>query len=150
MSVPDAAMPAFFRLVTRWQPAEVAAQLAQIESGELHPRDAKMALAREIVGIYHGETAVEAAEEYFRRVYQERGAPEVLAELPRVGKTLLDLVASSDAVRSRSEARRLIEQHAVEIAGKVWDDPLSSTGDTDGETIQIGRTRFYRIASPRR
>jgi tyrosyl-tRNA synthetase len=150
MSVPDAAMPAFFRLVTRWQPAEVAAAVAQIESGGLHPRDAKMRLAREIVGIYHGETAVEAAEEYFRRVYQERGAPVVLAELPRVGRTLLDLVASSDAVRSRSEARRLIEQHAVEIAGKVWDDPLSSTGDTEGDTIQIGRTRFYRIASPRR
>jgi len=68
MSVPDTAMPAFFRLLTRWEPAEVTTQLAQIERGELHPRDAKMRLAREIVGIYHGEPAVEPAEAHFRRV----------------------------------------------------------------------------------
>jgi tyrosyl-tRNA synthetase len=153
MSLPDDAMPAFFRLVTRWDPAEVAARVADIESGQLHPRDAKMALAREIVAINHGEMAVAAAEGHFKRVYQEGGTPDSLEDLPRVGDTLLDLVASVDSVRSRSEARRLIEQRAVTIDGELCEDPRRSTAGTEGRTIQIGPTRFYRIvvgpAAPR-
>lgn len=145
MSVPDGAMPAFFRLVTRWEPADVTARLAEIEAGAIHPMDAKMALAREIVGICHGEGAVGTAEEHFRRVYQEGGAPHSLEDLPMVGDTLLDLVASVDSVSSRSEARRLIEQHAVTIDGEPCEDPRMSTHGTEGKTIQIGPTRFYRI-----
>jgi tyrosyl-tRNA synthetase len=146
MSVPDGAMPAFFRLVTRWQPAEVAARLAEIESGAIHPMDAKMALAREIVAIYHGEAAVAPAEGHFKRVYQEGGTPERLPILAwSKGRTLLDLVASAGAVRSRSEARRLIEQRAVKVDSSTWDDPSATTDDADGKTIQIGKGRFFRI-----
>jgi tyrosyl-tRNA synthetase len=68
MSVPDGAMPAYFRLVTRWEPAEVSSRLAELQGGAIHPRDAKMALAREIVAIYHGEAAVEPAEAHSARV----------------------------------------------------------------------------------
>jgi tyrosyl-tRNA synthetase len=145
MSLPDAAMPAFFRLVTRWDPPEVERRLSEIASGVLHPRDAKMALAREIVAIYHGEDAVPRAEENFRRVFQERESPESLEDLPRVGKTLQDLVASISSVSSRSEARRLIEQRGVRIDGEVWADPKMLTEGVEGKTIQIGPTRFFRI-----
>jgi tyrosyl-tRNA synthetase len=108
-----------------------------------------MALAREIVAIYHGDGAVGAAEEHFRRVFQERGTPESLEELPKVGETLLDLVASVATVSSRSQARRLIEQRAVKIDGEVWDDPKRSLDGAEGRTIQIGPNRFYRIVPPR-
>lgn len=146
MSVPDAAMPAFFRLVTRWTPTEVAARLAEMESGALHPRDAKMALAREIVAINHGQEAVAAAEEHFRRVVQERGAPEDVEALDwSPGWTLLELVASSGVVSSRSEARRLIEQRGVRVDGEPWTDPLASTAPIGTSTLQIGRLHFYRL-----
>jgi len=145
MSVPDAAMPAFFRLVTRCDPGEVSTRLDDLESGGTHPRDAKMALAREIVGIYHGEAAVQPAEEYFRRVNQERKLPETLDSLPwRPGLTILDLVASSGAVASRSEARRLIEQGGVKVDGAVWNNPSSSADGAAASTIQVGRRRFFR------
>ena len=105
--------------------------------------DAKMALAREIVAIYHGQAAVPPAEGHFKRVYQERGAPDALPTLAwRKGRTLLDLVGSADAVRSRSEARRLIDQRAVKVDGSTWDDPSASTDGADGKTIQIGKTHF--------
>jgi tyrosyl-tRNA synthetase len=149
MSVPDVAMPAFFRLVTRWKPDEVARRLAEMSAGAIHPMEAKMALAREIVAIYHEESAVAPAEEQFRRVFQERGMPEVLEDLPRTGETLQDLVASVTTVSSRSQARRLIEQRAVKIDGEVWDDPKKSLDGAEGRTIQIGPTRFYRIVPPR-
>jgi tyrosyl-tRNA synthetase len=114
MSVPDAAMPAFFRLVTRWEPAEVAARLAELERGAIHPRDAKMALAREIVAIYHGEAAVAAAEEHFRRVFQERAAPEELPQIElRGSSSATDALVGLGWVESRSEARRKVAEGAV-------------------------------------
>ena len=55
MSMPDKAMGQFFRLVTRWTPAEIDRAGERVwRQGSLHPRDAKMKLAREIVAIYHG------------------------------------------------------------------------------------------------
>jgi len=127
----------------------VAARLAEVNAGAIHPMEAKLALAREIVAIYHGEAAVGPAEGHFKRVYQERASPDSLEDLTRIGETLQDLVASIPSVSSRSEARRLIEQRGVRIDGEVWADPKMSTDGAEGKTIQIGPTRFFRIVPPR-
>lgn len=52
MSIPDAAMGQFARLVTRWAPTDVATFEQGLKSGEMHPRDAKMKLAREVTSVY--------------------------------------------------------------------------------------------------
>ncbi len=53
MSIPDKAMPKFFRLVTRWLPDEIAALESDIARDRIHPRDAKMKLAREVVSTFY-------------------------------------------------------------------------------------------------
>ena len=55
MSIPDIAMGKFFRLVTRLTPPEIEKVEAGVKTGEMHPRDAKMLLAREIVGSFYGD-----------------------------------------------------------------------------------------------
>jgi tyrosyl-tRNA synthetase len=72
MSIPDEAMPNYFDLVTRWTPEEIARIKAGLADGSLHPMEAKKRLAWEIVDIFHGREAAEAAAEHFRRVFQER------------------------------------------------------------------------------
>src|SRR5512143_2790759 len=52
MSLPDFAMEKYMRLVTRWKPREIDKRLQELEEGKLHPRDAKMQLAYEIVDIF--------------------------------------------------------------------------------------------------
>jgi tyrosyl-tRNA synthetase len=117
-----------------------------METGALHPRDAKMELAREIVATCHGEGTVAAAEAHFRRVFQERGEPEDIEGLDWLpGWTLLELVAASGVVASRSEARRLIEQRGVRVDGEPWTDPHASTDPIGTSTVQIGRSHFYRL-----
>jgi ribosomal protein S4 len=59
---------------------------------------------------------------------------------------LLDVVASSGVVSSRSDARRLIEQRGVHVDGHVWENPLASMDDAGSSSIQIGRTRFFRLS----
>ena len=54
MSIPDEAMLQYYRLVTRLTPAQIAEIEIGLGGGRLHPRDAKMQLAREIVSIFHG------------------------------------------------------------------------------------------------
>src|SRR5258708_3035138 len=81
MSLPDAAMPLYFKLLSRYTPAQIAAIEADLAGGQRHPRDVKMELARETVGIYYGEAAVAPAEEQFKRVFQRGDQPQ---EMPQV------------------------------------------------------------------
>jgi tyrosyl-tRNA synthetase len=133
MSVPDAAMGAYFRLVTRWTPTEIEEIEAGMASGMLHPRDVKMQLAREIVEIYHGEQAGEPAEAAFRRVFQKREIPENLAEITlKPGQTLVDVMLQAEFVSSLSEARRLIKQGGVRLDGRslIYRSPKFSVSES--------------------
>jgi tyrosyl-tRNA synthetase len=76
MSIPDTAMPLFAQLVTRWSPEVIAQREAQLVDGSLHPRDAKMQLAREIVGAFYGDGEAETAEVNFVRVFQQHDLPD--------------------------------------------------------------------------
>ena len=55
MSLPDKAMGIYHKLILGWTPAQVEELERKLQSGELHPNDAKMNLAGEIVSIFHGE-----------------------------------------------------------------------------------------------
>jgi tyrosyl-tRNA synthetase len=149
MSIPDSAMGAYFRLVTRWTPARIAEREAGLRSGAVHPRDGKMELAREIVAVYCGEGKVAPAEEHFRRVFQEHSAPE---RVPRVvvttGQTLLDLVMSTGAAASRSEARRVIQQRGVRLDGEVSADPHLRMELHGTHTLQVGKKGFFELEFP--
>src|SRR4030043_1370476 len=76
MSVPDKAMPVYFRLVTRWTASEIAALEKDITSGKTHHRDAKMKLAREVAEIFHGAEAAQQAEANFISVFQKGSLPD--------------------------------------------------------------------------
>ncbi len=146
MSLPDSAMGAYFRLVTRWTPEDIRRIEDEMASGALHPRDAKMRLASEIVEIYHGAPAARQAEQAFRRVFQERQAPEAMPVF-RVGAgiALVDLLLGAGLARSKGEARRLISQRGVRLDGRPLEDvecvlPAGTTG-----VLQVGKRRFLRL-----
>ena len=144
MSIPDKAMGVFSRLVTRWTPDEISEFETKISSGDLHPKEAKMSLAREIVTIYHGPDDAEHAEAEFVRVFQEQGQPDEMAEYKlQKGQTVLDVLQGSELTESRSEARRLIEQSAVRLDEQKLVDPHA---DFPGKgVLQVGKRRFIKI-----
>jgi tyrosyl-tRNA synthetase len=146
MSLPDHVMGNYFRLVTRWTPKEVAEIEAKLDSGESHPRDVKMALAREIVEIYHGEKAAEDAEAAFRRVFQEGDVPQEMDEvkIPNAAK-LLDILVDNGLVSSRSEGRRLIEQRGVRLDDQVMEDPNQEINLESPSVLRVGKRKFLRL-----
>ncbi|MGD2252186.1 MAG: tyrosine--tRNA ligase [Anaerolineales bacterium] len=149
MSVPDPAMGAFFRLVTRWTPAKIEELEGGMAAGDLHPRDVKMDLAKEIVSIYHGDEASKKAEAHFRRVFQEQQMPKEMPEFKlSAGITLLDVLVSAKLVKSKSEARRLIQQHGVRLEDQILEDPMAEVSVDAPQVLRVGKRRFIRLIPP--
>jgi len=149
MSVPDSAMGQYARLVTRWSPEEIEGYERDLETGELHPRDLKMRLAREIVGIYHGEEAAGAAEESFRMVFQDQGEPQDMPEY-RIssGQNAVDVMVAAGLAESKSEARRLIKQRGVRLESESLDDPNQILELEGSAVLRVGKRRFVRLLPP--
>ena len=144
MSIPDKAMGIFSRLVTRWTPGEIKIFEEKISNGSLHPKEAKMKLAREIVDIYHGKKAVEKAEAEFIRVFQKHGQPDEMNEYKlQKDQSVLDVLQESGLSESRSQARRLIEQNAVRLDDQILEDPHAELPGKG--VLQVGKRRFVRI-----
>jgi tyrosyl-tRNA synthetase len=144
MSIPDFAMSQYFRLVTRWSPKEIAALEKEIAVGNLHPRDAKMKLGREIVSIFYSNKEALAAEDAFVRLFQQKETPD---EMPvyemQAGATVLDVLMGAGLVSSKSEARRMIDQNGVRLDGETLE--RSDQAIPHPGVVQVGKRRFVRV-----
>ena len=144
MSVPDFAMSAYSRLVSRWTPAEIDKMEKALKAGTLHPLDAKMKLAREIASIFYGAEAALTAEEAFVRLFQQKETPDGMPEyLLPAGATVMDVLTGAGLVSSKSEARRMIDQKGVRLDGEILergDEVFPHPG-----VLQIGKRRFVRV-----
>jgi tyrosyl-tRNA synthetase len=143
MRIPDTLLEQWYTLV------------AERPVPEGDPFEAKLALARSIVERSHGKEATRRAEEHFTRVVREGKAPKDVPlfgldpdewpgdtiHMPRL------LIRYSDAfgVKSKSEARRLIQQRAVEINGNVVTDFDVPRRSVEGALVQVGKRRFARF-----
>jgi len=139
LSIPDEAMGEYYRLL-----------LGRKLDGELSPREAKRALARELVGWLHSPEEAVSAESAFDRVFVQRGAPEQIEEFVFEGSGgvvhLPGLMADVFGM-SRSEARRLIDQGGVSL-----DEQALVGGEHDlpperleGAVLRVGKRRFRKL-----
>lgn len=144
MSIPDMAMGTYYRLVTRFAPAEITAIEKGVADGTMHPRDAKMKLAREIVSIFHGDAEADAAQENFVRMFQQKETPDEMAEYSlKSGQTVLDVLIDAGLAESKSKARALIDQKGVRLDGETLDRadaPFPHAG-----VLQVGKRRYLRV-----
>jgi tyrosyl-tRNA synthetase len=144
MSVPDKAMGLFFRLVTRWTPPEIKELEDGMASGQMHPRDVKMKLAREIVSVYHSSEGAEQAEKAFVRVFQQGDLPEEMPEFKlRPGMSVVDVLVISGLVSSKSEGRRMIDQHGVRLDGEELH--YAAQAFPHPGVLQVGKRRHIRV-----
>ncbi len=147
MSIPDQAMPNYYTLVTRFGPDELGRVEQALADGSLHPCDAKMKLASEIVEIFHGAEAAQTAQARFRRVFQQGQTPRdrpilVLFEATNV----VDALSLGGLIRSKSQGRRLIQGGGVRLDGeKVSDINLIIDPPAKGRTLQVGKRRWLRL-----
>jgi len=150
MSIPDELMWSYYELVTDRTPGEIVALKAEVSSGALHPMDAKMRLAEEVIVGFQGNDAARKAAENFQRVFRNRQAPtEAPVQKIAIGsaKKLTQLLVDLQLIASKSEAERLIKQGGVEIDEKRVDDPRQDVDLTKPShfLLRAGKKKFLRI-----
>lgn len=152
MSIPDNLMIRYFELVTDVPLNEIGKIKIDLENNNIHPRDVKKRLAREIVQLYHGHSASLIAEEEFEKVFKKKLHPEEIKELVlkkdnlKEGKIwITELIAMSNLVSSKSEARRLIKQGGVRINGEKVSDPNFDLTVEEGMILKIGKLNFIKL-----
>ena len=151
MSVPDDLMREWFELLTD-RPAEEVARLINPELG--NPRDAKIALGKEIVTFYYGAPAAEEAANEWRRRNTEKQDP---TEIPEVVIALsegenghiwiIKLLKLVRLANGTNEARRHIQQGAVTIGtnrDKVTDEKANVKLE-DGLIVRVGNRKIVRV-----
>lgn len=152
MSIPDSIVPMYFELATDVPLEEVREIEKGLADGKLHPMEVKKRLGREIVTIYHSAEAAEAAQAEFERVFSQREIPEDIPEVmvPRSdfkdGKVwIVRLLVTAKMASSNGEARRLVQQGAVEIDGERIDDVNAEIDIREGQTLRAGKLRFAKL-----
>ncbi|MDA1215296.1 MAG: tyrosine--tRNA ligase [Chloroflexi bacterium] len=157
MSLPDNLILTYFELLTDVPDGDLAEMGSALETRSTHPMELKKRLGREIVAAFHDAGAATQAQEEFERVVQQRQAPSEVPELAVNAST--DGVTSADdtglavdvarfivavgLAPSRSEARRLLTQGAVELDGERVAE--GTVVIAYGAVLKVGRRRFLRV-----
>ena len=150
MSIPDELMWTYYELVTDRTAKQIAELKSEVQCGKLHPMDAKMRLAEEVVRDFQGADAGRKAAENFQRVFRDRQAPEEapVKKLARSAPTTVSgLVFMCGFAPSRTEAERLVKQKAVEIDGATVEDPRKAIDLSQPTSflLRAGKKKFARI-----
>jgi tyrosyl-tRNA synthetase len=122
MSISDGLMWQYYPLLTDLDAADVDGLKARVAAGSLHPKEAKIDLARRIVREFHDLAAADAAAAEFDRVYGKRELPSDLREVAvafesESGRALMGVLVEAGLATSMSEAGRKIQQGGVKLAG---------------------------------
>lgn len=158
MSISDELMYSYYELLTDENVAEVKSNVA---NGKLHPKQAKVNLAKIIVQQYHSEADAKKQEEEFERAFKDKGFPSDAEEITlnyfesKEGKacsiadkneiSLLWVLVNSGLAASNGDARRKISEGAVEINSERISNPNAALPCLKTYNIRLGK-KFKKVA----
>jgi len=149
MSISDDLMFRYYELLSDLPMTEITTLKGRIAAGQIHPKTAKVQLAKEMVARFHNTAAAEDAERTFEQVFARHEMPDEIEEV-RVVATETEiwvpkLLLDAGLVKSTSDGRRMIQQHAVSIEGEKVED-INAVIPTKGAILlKVGKRRFCRV-----
>jgi len=164
MSIPDEQIIPYFELLTDAPQKQLAELARDLSSQTTNPMDAKKDLANQITAGFHGQQAAYVARNNFERVVQRRALPEEIPELAEPSlapsfenetRRLSNIIVDAGLAPSTTEAKRLINQGAVQIISDPSgdsrtvdrDDRAAGLGLEHRTVIKVGRRRFIRLVN---
>lgn len=147
MSVVDEVIPTYFELLTDMPLSQLEVLKNDLQSGVLHPMQAKKDLALRITTQYHSAELAQQAAEHFERTVQKKELPSDMPEIPIDGSlSALDLVMMTGVPQSRGEARRLMEQGGVSLDDERLDAPQQELAPRSGQVLRVGKRHYFRVS----
>jgi tyrosyl-tRNA synthetase len=144
LSISDTLMWRWYTLLSFASEQAIAALKQEVEAGR-NPKDAKVALAKEITARFHGAAAADAAEQDFIN-RSKGGVPDVIPELSLSGAPMGigALLKAANLASSGSEANRLIDGGGVRVDSNVVSDKGLKLG-AGTYVVQVGKRKFARV-----
>jgi tyrosyl-tRNA synthetase len=148
LSISDTLMFRYFDLLSDLTHDEIALLKRRMEAGELHPKEVKKQLARELTARFRNWEEAMAAEENFEKVFQKKGMPDEIPEVPVTATEnvwLPQLLVDAGLVKSTSDGRRMIKQNAVTLDGEKITDESTTVVPSGEILIKVGKRRFCKV-----
>lgn len=144
LSISDTLMWDWYTLLSFRSLADIATLKAEIANGR-NPKEAKVALAKEITARFHSAAAADAAEQDFIN-RSKGGVPDEIPEVSLSGAPLGigAVLKQANLAPSTSEANRLMDGGGVRVDGSVVSDRgLKLAAGT--YVVQVGKRKFARV-----
>jgi len=129
--------------------AEAARLKADIQSGQLNPRDVKLRLARELAARFHDAAAAETAIAGWHAAVTGQGDTSLLplhdVLIPAEGLRIAALLTAAGITPSNAEANRKLKERAVKVDGNVVEDPATTFQPGFEGVLQVGKRNFARV-----
>ena len=146
LSIPDAVLTRYAELASAIPTADLP---AFAERAARDPRNAKHDLALDVVALYHGAEAAQAARDFFERTIVRKDEPDEMDELVLDGPAgIVDVVVRAGFAASNGEARRLVQQGAVRLGGEPVTDAQMTVDVSGGPVVlKVGKRRYARLVA---
>lgn len=148
LSVSDELMFRYYELLSDLSSKEIEDLKRKMNDGQIHPKEVKKQLARELTARFYSEEEALKAEANFETVFKKGGLPEDIPEkLIQASEAiwLPQLLVDVELVNSTSEGRRMVKQNAVSIDGEKVTDINFQIAPTGEKLIKVGKRRFCKV-----
>lgn len=147
MSISDELMKKYYLLLCRKNYVEVDEIIQNIESGKLHPMEAKKSLAMEITSYYYGISSAQEERKKFEERFSGNKIPDDIQtlNLDSGQVQILDLLIDVKFIKSKSEGRRLIKQNALKLDFKAYKLEHFELNEGDEIILKLGKLRMLKI-----
>ena len=147
LSTPDNIMLSWFTLAADVDKNYLDEVSQKLEDDSINPMGLKRELARKIVTLYHDENKAIEAENHFNKVTVSKGVPDDIDDYQlKEDDLLVNIIADSGLLNSKSEARRMIKQLAVKIDGKTVTDIHHKVKTSGSFTLKVGKRKFLKVS----
>ena len=147
LSIPDNIMLSWFTLAVDVDKNYLDEVLQKLKDGSINPMGLKRELEIKIVTLYHDENKAIEAENHFNKVTVSKGVPDDIDDYQlKEDDLLVNIIADSGLLNSKSEARRMIKQSAVKIDGETVTDIHHKVKTSDSFILKVGKRKFLKVS----
>ncbi len=144
LNLPDAVIPLYCDMVTRWDVQQLEAVKSRMADDMMQ---VKRALATEVVSSFHGDDLARTAARDAARMHQGSAPSDTPEFAVAENMTVLDVMFHAGLVKSRGEAKRLVQQGGVRLDGATVADPQTAMhlAEREERVLQVGKMRFLKL-----
>ena len=151
MSIKDELIIEYMNLITDTPVEKIKEYDYGMSEGKINPKDAKKDLANKIVSLIFGEKEADLSKKEFEKIYEKKGIPTNLLEI-KIDKdnyetNFVNFLREKDIVSSNSEAKTLIKGNGLRYNNKTVSEPYENYFIKDGDIINIGKRRYWKITA---